>query len=167
MNFDKNRPGRRQVNSTLNSNPCFQNSRRFGTPGSLATSRVRKTKRRHCARPPNPPNNSVTSCRPNFTWLTFFIDKKNLYDGNASSTHKMVDPAPFNVSGLVGNLTCDTVKVSKKTKGLLKNDGGGRYIPEVANPFLGLVPKFEIEILKMRLRAKKKDFLIRIKKWKQ
>lgn len=34
---------------------------------------------------------------------------KHLYDPDVSSSHKYIDPAPFNVDGLVGNLTCDTV----------------------------------------------------------
>lgn len=36
-------------------------------------------------------------------------DTKNLYDPDISSSHKSIDPAPFHVDGLVGNLTCDTV----------------------------------------------------------
>lgn len=36
---------------------------------------------------------------------------KHLYDPDVSSSHKYIDPAPFNVDGLVGNLTCDTVVV--------------------------------------------------------
>ncbi|XP_060834883.1 lysosomal aspartic protease-like [Rhopalosiphum padi] len=37
--------------------------------------------------------------------------KKNLYDQDVSSTHKLIDPTPFNVDGLVGNLTCDTIRL--------------------------------------------------------
>jgi len=40
-------------------------------------------------------------------------DTKNLYDPDISSSHKSIDPAPFHVDGLVGNLTCDTVVVSR------------------------------------------------------
>ncbi|XP_025208049.1 lysosomal aspartic protease-like [Melanaphis sacchari] len=35
--------------------------------------------------------------------------KKHLYDQDISSSHKFIDPTPFNVDGLVGNLTCDTI----------------------------------------------------------
>jgi len=45
--------------------------------------------------------------------IMFLKDKKNLYDPDVSSSHKSIDPAPFNVDGLVGNLTCDTVVVSR------------------------------------------------------
>ncbi|XP_050057951.1 lysosomal aspartic protease-like isoform X2 [Aphis gossypii] len=37
--------------------------------------------------------------------------KKNRYDPDISSTHKFIDPTPFNVDGLVGNLTCDTIRL--------------------------------------------------------
>ncbi|VVC25518.1 Hypothetical protein CINCED_3A013627 [Cinara cedri] len=39
--------------------------------------------------------------------------KKNLYDASISSTHKTIDPPrPFDVAGLVGTLTCDTVRLA-------------------------------------------------------
>ncbi|XP_015377996.1 PREDICTED: embryonic pepsinogen-like, partial [Diuraphis noxia] len=38
---------------------------------------------------------------------------KHLYDPDISSSHKSIDPTPFNVDGLVGNLTCDTVVVRR------------------------------------------------------
>lgn len=38
--------------------------------------------------------------------------RKALYDESVSSTHKSIDPPrPFDVAGLVGTLTCDTVTV--------------------------------------------------------
>ncbi|XP_025423097.1 aspartic proteinase A2-like [Sipha flava] len=37
---------------------------------------------------------------------------KNLYDSNISSTHKSIDPAPYEAMGLSGNLTCDTVRLA-------------------------------------------------------
>ncbi|XP_050524937.1 uncharacterized protein LOC126896313 [Daktulosphaira vitifoliae] len=41
-----------------------------------------------------------------------FCEKKNLYDSSRSSTHVPIKPEPFNISGLVGNVTCDTVRLS-------------------------------------------------------
>lgn len=43
----------------------------------------------------------------------FLIETKHLYDPDISSSHKSIDPKPFSVDGLVGNLTCDTVVVSR------------------------------------------------------
>lgn len=48
----------------------------------------------------------------NYIIIVYFEDTKHLYDSNASSTHKSIDTKPFELEGLVGNLTCDTVKVS-------------------------------------------------------
>lgn len=46
----------------------------------------------------------------------FVTGTRNLYDGSASSTHKSIDPKPFEIPGLVGNLTCDAVRVSHDYK---------------------------------------------------
>lgn len=45
-------------------------------------------------------------------YIVYLKGKKHLYDEDISSTHKFIDPTPFNVDGLVGNLTCDTIRVS-------------------------------------------------------
>jgi len=44
--------------------------------------------------------------------VIFFEGTKHLYDSNASSTHKSIDSKPFQLPGLVGDLTCDSVRVS-------------------------------------------------------
>lgn len=54
----------------------------------------------------------VSASWQRFGLVCFVLDTKHLYDGNASSTHKPIDPKPFDIGGYVGNLTCDTVRVS-------------------------------------------------------
>lgn len=51
-----------------------------------------------------------------FDYFFFLKGSKNLYDSNISSTHKSIDPTPYEAYGLTGNLTCDTVRVSNDKK---------------------------------------------------